>query len=351
MKIERGLNMKKNKIIGLVTVAALSLGTLSTINNQKVDASSTYKVQLTHNAAIYNSQGRRSSRIILKKGKVYSAYSIKKIKGKKYYRLTKGRYIKQSNAKKYTAQSRSALFTVNVPDEVNAYETPNGNKADTYIAGEHKVYEQKADSQGTIWYRISKNMWISSKDTDKPQGSKTNDSTTSVSQNTTDRVQNTNISQKSNTDTQKPSTKPTTSTVVTLDRQTIEETGHIFVQLVNDWRATQGISPIIYTTSRYDYDIQRAKHNAQSWDANKQSDHHVGSSDDYGEILTLIPYGTPKQMAQAAFDQFINNDAGANYAHRNHLKQSDLKNIGVGIALTTKNGYYKNGISFMASII
>lgn len=336
-----------NKIIGLVTVAALSLETLSTINNQKVDAASTYKVQLTHNAAIYSSRGARNSRIILKKGKVYSAYSIKKIRGKKYYHLTKGRYIKKSNAKKYSVKS-SSLFTVNVPDAIKAYDAPNGNETDTYIAGKHNVYEQKTDSQETIWYRVSKNMWIKSKNIDKLQGSNTNNNTNSASQNTIDSVKNTNNSQKGNTDTQTSSTKPTTPTAVTLDRQTIEETGRIFVQLVNEWRATQGLDAVNYTSSRYDYDISRANHAVTGWDTVHEPDHD-GAAAMYGEISNLVKLGTPKSMAEEAFKQFVYEDAASNWEHRNILKTARLKNIGVGLGLTTKNGYYKNGVAFVAS--
>lgn len=336
--------MKKNKIMGLITVTALSLGTLSTFTNQKVDAASTYKIQLTHNAAIYNSKGKRSSRIILKKGKILSAYNIKKISGKKYYHLTRGRYIKQVNAQKYTVKKSTALFTVNVPDEVKAFTAPNGNETDILVAGNHNVYEQKADAKGTMWYRIGKNQWITSSATDKSRSNSNSDNTSS-SVDTDLHSANNNTPVAPTTKPVESSSKPSTPVSTTINRQVIEETTQAFVQIVNKWRAEQGLSPVTINTKLYDHATQRAETNAKSWDTYQHSDHHAGAV--YNENMTLIKYGTPMEMAQEAFNQFVYNDAAANYGHREALRDNNMKRLCVGLASTTNNGYYKNGVAFV----
>ncbi|RVU70085.1 MULTISPECIES: SLAP domain-containing protein [Lactobacillus] len=63
-------------------------------------ASDTTDVELTHNAYVYDKNGKRiKSAKTLKKGAKVSYYSTKKIKGKKYYYLGKGQYVKTANAK------------------------------------------------------------------------------------------------------------------------------------------------------------------------------------------------------------------------------------------------------------
>ena len=133
-----------------------------------------------------------------------------------------------------------------------------------------------------------------------------------------------------------------------LDRNTIEETARCFEKLVNDWRASQGVATkVTYVTSRYDYDVSRAVQDAQHYDKYKESDMHAGAK--YGELETLVTYNTPQKMAQEAFKQFVYEDAQANFAHRDDLKSTSLKTIGIGLATTYYNSYDPNGVTFIVS--
>ncbi len=122
----------------------------------------------------------------------------------------------------------------------------------------------------------------------------------------------------------------------------------MFWKIVNDWRAQQGLNPTVqYTSAHYDYDVIRAVHNAQHYDQYKKSDQHDGAY--YSELEVIVHQATPQQMAQEAFNAFVYNDASANYAHREHLKKPKLRAIGIGLATSYYNDYYKNGVSFIVS--
>ena len=88
--------------IGLST--ALLLGENVTNNvfpSSTVEAASSYKVVLKHNAYVYNYKGKRIKsslgKYFIKKGTSMSYVGTKKIKGKKYYNLGHGEYIKAGN--------------------------------------------------------------------------------------------------------------------------------------------------------------------------------------------------------------------------------------------------------------
>lgn len=94
--------MKNKKLVTLAGVALFSLGiSISdfTINSPTtvVQAASTFKITLKHNAYQYSPKGKKLNKKTLKKGKTYIAIGTKKIAGKKYYRISKTSYIKASN--------------------------------------------------------------------------------------------------------------------------------------------------------------------------------------------------------------------------------------------------------------
>ena len=94
--------MKNKKLITLAGVALFSLGISIgdfTVNSPTivVQAASTFKITLKHNAYQYSSKGKKLNKKTLKKGKTYVAIGTKKIAGKKYYRISKNSYIKASN--------------------------------------------------------------------------------------------------------------------------------------------------------------------------------------------------------------------------------------------------------------
>lgn len=96
----------------------IKAGNVATVNGKKYSASSkkssssssktssnktssTKSVELTHNAYVYDKNGKRiKSAGTLKKGSTVEYTGTKKIDGKNYYNLGKGQYVKTSNAKK-----------------------------------------------------------------------------------------------------------------------------------------------------------------------------------------------------------------------------------------------------------
>lgn len=84
------------------SMAAISLGGVVTpaiTNAQNTVSAATVIKELTKNAFIYNSKGKRVKKIKLVKGKWVNILGTKTIKGKKYYRIGKNKYIKVANFK------------------------------------------------------------------------------------------------------------------------------------------------------------------------------------------------------------------------------------------------------------
>lgn len=341
--------MKNKKVLAATSMSFL-LG-LSIISlpqtTQPVEASASPRIQLRHNAYVYSAKGKRKSKFSLKRGTYFQTLGQKSIKGKKYYKIGKGKYIKFNNAvipPYETKEKGPGLFSVYLKPGITLYSKPNGESSREMLLGKQKVYEIYKDANGLEWYRLQDKNWAKATDTQKSKPKE--DEEIPTSDNWDDPEDNTNtVVQK-----EKQNSIPTGTA---LDRNTIEETGRIFESLVNEWRMQQGVQArVVYTTQKsafnFDYEASRAAEVAQYYDKYHQSDKHAGSKTP-GELLCLVSYGSPQKMAQQAFDQFINDDASANYAHRNHLKRTMLKHFGIGLAMTHSNGYYVNGVTFVVS--
>ena len=102
--------MKLTKIAAGVSasIALLSAGSFTSVVPQaSVQAATKYQVRLSKKAYVYTSKGKKTKNSYKKNAKL-TVYGTKTIKGKKYYNLGKGRYIRTSNAKKVsTAHSSS----------------------------------------------------------------------------------------------------------------------------------------------------------------------------------------------------------------------------------------------------
>lgn len=103
--------MKLTKIaVGVsASIALLSAGSFTSVVPQaSVQAATKYQVRLSKKAYVYTSKGKKTKKSYKKNAKL-TVYGTKTIKGKKYYNLGKGRYIRTSNAKKIsTAHSSSS---------------------------------------------------------------------------------------------------------------------------------------------------------------------------------------------------------------------------------------------------
>ena len=321
--------------LGLITIQQSSSPVL---------AASSPRVQLRQNSYVYSSKGSRKSKVSLKRGTYLKTYGKKSIKGKVYYNIGNGRYVKKINTVIPPKEDKDpVLFTVYLKYDAEFYTKPNGENSLYTLIGKQNVYETYTDDKGNTWYRIKYKNWVKAKDTQKSKPKE--DEEIPTSDNWDDPEDNTNtVVQK-----EKQNSIPTGTA---LDRNTIEETGRIFESLVNEWRMQQGVQTrVVYTTQNsdfnFDYEASRAAEVAQHYDKYHQSDKHAGSMSP-GELLCLISYGSPQKMAQQAFNQFIYNDESANYGHLKHLK-GHMKYFGIGLAMTHNNGYYVNGVTFVVS--
>ena len=145
---------KKNLIkltagIGL-SAAMLLTGSVSgqAFQSQIVEASSSYKVRLKHNAYVYNHKGKKARKAPLKKGKTLKVYKSNKIKGKKYLYLGKNQYVKAGNAT--TLKHKKGLFEATITSGGQIFRAPNQEPTDYYALLQVNVLEEHADSNGTI---------------------------------------------------------------------------------------------------------------------------------------------------------------------------------------------------------
>lgn len=335
--------INKKAITKISSGLLISLGFVALQQNpSSASAASSPRVQLRHNSYVYSSTGKRKGKTSLKRGKYLKTFGKKSIKGKVFYRIGKGRYIKKVNTVIPPKEDKDpVLFTIYLKDDAEFYTKPNGKPSLYTLMGKQNVYQTYKDNNGNTWYRIKYQNWVKSSDTQKSKIKVKEDKEIPTSANWDDPNDNTSIEVEEEMKSNLPSG-------TALDRNTIEETAKCFEKIVNDWRASQGIANnITYITSRYDYDVSRAVQDAQHYDKYKVSDKHAGAK--YGELETLVRYNTPQKMAQEAFNQFVYKDAQANYAHRDDLMSTSLKTIGIGLATTYYNGYTSNGVSFIVS--
>lgn len=105
--------MKKNVLVSLSVATLLSVGAVSVnevnsvANNTRVVQAAVKKSKLTHNAYVYKSNGSRSGKKVLKKGKTVNVLGQKKIHGKRYYRIGKNQYVKVANFAKKVSKANA----------------------------------------------------------------------------------------------------------------------------------------------------------------------------------------------------------------------------------------------------
>ncbi|WP_265482815.1 SLAP domain-containing protein [Lactobacillus sp. PV037] len=356
--------MKKTKLAKITVSAMLGLGILNVSevalnSNSQVVQAATSKKKLTKNAYIYNSKGHKTKAKKLRKGKKVKIYATKKIKGKKYYRIGKNKYVrtanfarKKSNAIKLAVQKTtkntiskssnlgSITLTNNLDYEFRLADS-NGNPIDSWIDGNTtwKVLGTKTIN-GKKYYKID-GGWLnedylkakpSSSVKNSTNGNETNQQATSTPLDIKD------SSTSSSSDT-------STNSSVNLTPELIRETETEFIKLVNDWRASQGLSPVTSNENSRTFAQERAKHNANSWSNFGTDDNHEGHGV-YGELEYLVNLGSATQMATDAFNKFVYDDGSAEWGHRDYLREPTLRGLSIGLASTTNKEYYRNAIAF-----
>ncbi|GAA0866923.1 hypothetical protein GCM10008918_00190 [Lactobacillus kefiranofaciens subsp. kefiranofaciens] len=203
---------------------------------------------------------------MLHKHATHIYFSVKKIHGKKYYRIGHNRYIKAGNAKVVKKRSRKIIKkTTSTVSKSNT--SVNSTSANTsslgspifkihVFAGGNDVYKNASDNswfgakdfKDGIYnvytsqngkYEIGQNLWISEDAGEKVDGTDT-----------------TNISSVNNSSTSSKkvaSSKKKHSGSINQDKlynsQDIQKVKEYFVKDVNNWREKQGLKPFTLVTS------------------------------------------------------------------------------------------------------
>lgn len=337
--------------IGLST--ALLLGGSVTSNvfpSSTVEAASSYKVTLRHNAYVYNYKGYRIRKAPLKKGKILKVYRSKNINGKKYLYIGKHQYIKSANASKYNSKAtkvsaKAYLFTVKVNPGSDLYTAPNGDLSNWSMENTQRVYAVTTDSKGETWYKLAKNNWIKSTDTNKPQNNTATITNKSSSNQAVSNSKNQTNEEKSKTN-NSPTSKPKITNVQTLATpQYASEIAQSFITQLNEVRQKMGKGTLSLDANINDFANIRSNELLTQFS-------HVrpdGSSFNYSECISMEMIDkntTPSQAAKKVLDRFLYDDASWNWEHRNILLDNDCNKIGVGVSWEPKPGTSWNNYRF-----
>lgn len=350
------LNNKKSLVkltagIGLST--ALLLGGSVTSNvfpSSTVEAASSYKVTLRHNAYVYNYKGYRIRKAPLKKGKILKVYRSKNINGKKYLYIGKHQYIKSANVSKYNSKAtkvraKAYLFTVKVNPGSDLYTAPNGDLSNWSMENTQRVYAVTTDSKGETWYKLAKNNWIKSTDTNKPQNNTATITNKSSSNQAVSNSKNQTNEEKSKTN-NSPTSKPKITNVQTLATpQYASEIAQSFITQLNEVRQKMGKGTLSLDANINDFANIRSNELLTQFS-------HVrpdGSSFNYSECISMEMIDkntTPSQAAKKVLDRFLYEDASWNWEHRSILLDNDCNKIGVGVSWEPKPGTSWNNYRF-----
>lgn len=337
--------------IGLST--ALLLGGSVTSNvfpSSTVEAASSYKVTLRHNAYVYNYKGYRIRKAPLKKGKILKVYRSKNINGKKYLYIGKHQYIKSANALKYNSKAtkvsaKAYLFTVKVNPGSDLYTAPNGDLSNWSMENTQRVYAVTTDSKGETWYKLAKNNWIKSTDTNKPQNNTATITNKSSSNQAVSNSKNQTNEEKSKTN-NSPTSKPKITNVQILATpQYASEIAQSFITQLNEVRQKMGKGTLSLDANINDFANIRSNELLTQFS-------HVrpdGSSFNYSECISMEMIDkntTPSQAAKKVLDRFLYEDASWNWEHRNILLDNDCNKIGVGVSWEPKPGTSWNNYRF-----
>lgn len=374
------LNAKKiiaGTIISMGLVIPLTTTSNALLSQPQTVEAATKKITLKHNAYLYNYRGRRVGRRKLYKNHTYTYYSIKRIHGKKYYRVGKNRYIKAGNVlvKRHTSKvnapsnqepesdSKLAIntsgmgtpkFQVSI-NESNAdifsasHATANGSWIGTMnLSGTYNVY---AEDNGM--YEIGNGQWVKigianiiSNNSEKSAQTDQNTSSNATSTQSSSSNSEVNASKENN----KPSANSSKHNSSSSKRNIIinnltsaqkQEVINYFVQMVNAERAKNGLNPLKLDEHLSAEAQQRAIHDGNTLASTGNEDAHKDENgndlmpaDAGGEVeagIMVYPNDTPKELARFAYDQFMVNDADQNWAHKKNLLHSYWTTIGVGV--------------------
>lgn len=166
----------------------------------------TTMVQLKHNAYVYTKRGVRKHGKSLKKGQVFTTHGTIYIKGKKYYCLSKTRYIKSANAFAISDQGKANTeFQITLTKPAIIFNSKCVSTGKLIYAGTQKVAYGTTKMKGNLFYNLGNNQYILTS-TAKSSGTTTNTekdkNSDSTDKNSTDKI-DTGLSERSDKPTPK----------------------------------------------------------------------------------------------------------------------------------------------------
>lgn len=193
---------KQKRLFRVIITTLFSVGTLGALNSaQTAQATKTsHSISLKHNAYVYNKSGIRKSKKSLKKGRHFVTYGLKTIKGKKYYILSKGRFIKASNVAGKKPNSKD--LAIKLLNSAPVFNSKGHSLGITFKKGLVTVAKGKAKIKGQEYYALKNNRFIKVNEAkvidDKP---------TSISNVPTQSIQNNANSNQNESKNDKPTQK------------------------------------------------------------------------------------------------------------------------------------------------
>jgi uncharacterized protein YkwD len=225
------------------------------------------------------------------------------------------------------------------------YTAPNGDLSNWSMENTQRVYAVTTDSKGETWYKLAKNNWIKSTDTNKPQNNTATITNKSSSNQAVSNSKNQTNEEKSKTNNSSTS-KPKITNVQTLATpQYASEIAQSFITQLNEIRQKMGKKPYISDPEMNDFANIRSNELLTKFS-------HVrpdGSSFNYSECISMEMIDkntTPSQAAKKVLDRFLYDDASWNWEHRNILLDNDCNKIGVGVSWEPKPGTSWNNYRF-----
>lgn len=326
--MEEKIVLKKKNIVTASALLALGLGAVSTATSSKTaDAASTTIRTIMSKSVVYNKKGKSTGKKIATYKNV-TVYGNKiKINGKKYYKIGTNKYVKAVNIDGTTR----TLYH-------NAYIYTNKGKRIKYslklMSGTtRQTYGKLANIKGKKMYRIGKNQYVKLANFNYTPKATSTKTTSSADSNFTEVSPGVYVEDS--------------SPVRTLNASEVQKVRDEFLQFVNNWREKQGLKP--FTTTSWLNQGAQTRADEEISVFNKTGDiSHIrpngsrfwtafsNQNQMKGEVIGHYSYYTAENTGKGSHvaDVMINHDEGANWGHRENLRQN-LKKPGIGIGVSS----------------
>ena len=136
--------------------------TVAKTNNSTKNTSVPKSVKLTHNAFIYDKNGKRVKLTWIKRGKTIKPTNMITIKGKKYYQIRNNSFVKVANTKVKThTVKKTATIKAKLNHKVATVDRLGKNNGDYVLGSRTYSFNEKLVVNGKTYYKIAgKNDWV-----------------------------------------------------------------------------------------------------------------------------------------------------------------------------------------------